>query len=96
MTGLTMVVGAVMAFAIVGYMLVPPVRQQVNGTIKDVQRIFEQPQHVYPTSATGKSLPAHPATLAIDKSHNLYWADRGPRARPRSTSASQRRPTSSR
>ncbi len=74
MTGLTMVVGAVMAFAIIGYMFVPPVRQQVNGTIKDVQRMFVQPQHVYPTSATGKSLPAHPATLAIDKSHNLYWA----------------------
>jgi hypothetical protein len=45
------------------------------------------------TRRARRQVVALPATLAIDKSHNLYWADRGkgPATRP-----ALRRPTSSR
>jgi len=65
---------ALVVFGMAGYAVVPAIREPVDDVIRDVQRVFVQPEHVYPTLASGASIANHPASLAIDKTHNLYWA----------------------
>jgi hypothetical protein len=72
---LAIVVVALIAFGLAGYVAVPSINTAINRGIKDVMRNFEQPTHVYPTGATGSGPVAdHPPANVIDKTHNLYWA----------------------
>lgn len=71
---LALVLVAAGTFGLAGYVAVPSVRSLINNGVKDVMRNFEQPAHVYPTGAAGDAIAGHPASLAVDRTHNHYWA----------------------
>ncbi len=68
------VLAVLVGFGVVGYFAVPSIRSAANDAIHQLTSAFATPIHVYPDKVTGKSVAGHGPQLAVDKTHNLFWA----------------------